>query len=575
MSRKLLFLLLIISGMAKSQCGLEPTGDLKAAKNYLSFGQFTCALDEYLLAYQEKPDNLKINKAIAECYAGIPGTAPKSIKYLEFILNEGKYDEQDLWYLANAYHQNHDFDKAVAIANKYLKEFQPVDQVLKDLERLISNCNNGEQLKKFPIKVKFENLGDEINSEWDEINPVVNEDESEILFTTTRKGTMGGYPYLNGFVSDIYISKAKGTRFSKPRSVGATFNSIDIDELAGVSPDGSYLFLSTDAEGFQIFNLKVSYKGPKARSYPTPKSLDGINTNTTNEHSATINNEGNIIIFSSDRAGGYGGYDLYVSRILPNGAWGEPQNLGPTINTPLNEINPRFKPNERDIYFCSEGHLNMGGFDIFESTSSNDFQQWSEPTNLGYPINTPYDDFSIFYMYNNSIAYKSAYRPDSYGQADIYRLTFLDSTPRYTVVTVELHVNQSDSLKAEALKLKKDTISLVLDSLLEVKEYADTALYQSQVDSVKMLVNKLEVQISSYFPNCFADIEVNNSGSEQLYGKYKSNPIKGGVLMILEPGDYDISITADGYLPINTSLSIQDKNLFVPFSKEHHVMRRR
>ena len=418
-------------------------------------------------------------------------------------------------------------------------------------------------------------MGEDINSEWDEINPIVNEDESEILFTTTRKGTMGGYPYMNGFVSDIFAAKARRGKFRKARSIGASFNSIDIDEIAGTSPDARALFISTDAEGYQVFNLRLSEKGPRSRSFPRPLNLDGINSNTTNEHSATINNKGDVIIFSSDREGGFGGYDLWIVRKLPNDQWSQAQNLGSKINTSGDEINPRFKENEKDILFCSQGHFNMGGFDIFESSSSNNLQDWTEPKNLGYPINTPLDDYSIFFMHKNRVAYKAAYRSDAYGQADLYRLTFLDSTPRFTVVRLKLHTTADDSATVAQLSLKKDSIEITLDSLLSVTEYADTAAHQFAIDSVKQDINELDVHIAGYYPDCFAQVEVTNSKNEQLYGNYKSNPIKGGVLMLLEPGEYDISITAEGYLPINTSMTIEDMSLFVPLQKEDHKMKRR
>ena len=567
--------LLLFAQFSWSQCEIEPTGNLKVAKNYLAFAQFTCALDEFLIAYQEKPTSPKINKGIAACYAGIPGKTPKAIPYLEFLLKKYKYDEEDLWILANAYHQNHDFDKGVMIAERMIKEFKPDEEILKNIDRLISNCKAGEELKKFPIKIEFENLGEEVNSEWDEINPIVSEDESEILFTTTRKGTMGGYPYMNGFVSDIFVAKAKRGKYKRPRSIGGSFNSIDIDEVAGTSPDARALFISTDAEGYQVFNLRLSEKGERSRSFPRPLNLDGINSNSTNEHSATMNNKGDVIIFSSDREGGFGGYDLWIVRKLPTGEWSQAQNLGSTINTEGNEINPRLKENEKDLLFCSEGHFNMGGFDIFESSSQNNFQEWSEPKNLGYPINTPLDDHSIFYMHKGRVAYKAAYRSDSYGQADLYRLTFLDSTPRFTIVRLKLHTHAEDSAQVAVLSLKKDSIELSLDSLLQVTEFSDTLAHQQAIDSVKQVVNELEVYIASFYPDCFAEVEVTNSKTEQLYGNYKSNPIKGGVLMLLEPGQYDISITAEGYLPINTSLSIDDMSLFVPLKKEDHRMKRR
>jgi tetratricopeptide (TPR) repeat protein len=277
------WVLLLNSFIANSQCTQKATGNKKIANNYMTFGQFSCALEEYLVIYQTKPDKVFVNRGLAECYAGIPGLEKNAIKHVKFLVKKKKNSPQDLWILALAYHKNEQFAKAIETANRYITEYKPAETELENVQILISNCENAIELYKFPRKINFENLGKKINTQWDELNPMTSDNEGMLIFTTSRKTVMGGYSFGNAFLPDLFISKLKGTKYSKPRSLGSTFNSIDIDEYAGSSADSKYLFIATDSEGFQIFNLKMSHKGPRGRSFPKPINLIGINNNNSNE----------------------------------------------------------------------------------------------------------------------------------------------------------------------------------------------------------------------------------------------------------------------------------------------------
>ncbi|MFT6716082.1 MAG: hypothetical protein ACJA0Q_000711 [Saprospiraceae bacterium] len=597
------FVFLLNSQIGLSQCMEKPTGNKKIAKNYMTFGQYTCALEELLIIYLEKPDKVFLNRAIAECYAGIPGLEKKGVKYGEFLLDNKKFTPEDLWILTIAYHKNHQFKKSIETANKYIVEFKPVELELEGVQKLIGHCEHALEITKFPTNIKFENLGKKINSKWGDLNPMPTANESQLIFTTSRKTVMGGYSFGNAYLPDLYLSKFKGKKYSKPRSLGAMFNSIDIDMYAGSSDNNRYLFLSTDAEGFQIFNLKMSYLKPKARSWPKPVSVTGINSNTSNEKSATVNNEGNIIIFSSDRVGGHGGYDLWMSRKLPDGNWGEPVNLGPQVNTIENETFAMFNEFQNGIFFASEGHLSMGGYDIFESLFSEDFATWTTPQNLGYPVNTVYDDFSVKFLQKRRLAYKSDYRDDSYGMSDLYRLVFLDSTPQLSILNVNLKTDEATRLSIDSLTALRNISLTNLDSLRtlhaslnpskadsidnEVVIYDedgfdigyDSTLTDSivslQIDSVLDMIVEQNEKIQQTNPNCYAKIMVSNSSTEEEYGTYKSNSFRGGILMILEPGKYDLSVVAKGYYPLNKSLIIYDKNKFKKFINKDYTLRKR
>ena len=134
--------------------------------------------------------------------------------------------------------------------------------------------------------------------------------------------------------------------------------------------------------------------------------------------------DNNTIFFSSDRPGGYGGKDIYFMKKLSNGKWGTPFNLGPIINTPYNEDAPFVHPLNNTLFFSSEGHKNMGGFDIFKSNFSEE-GNFTEPENLGCPINTSDDD--IFFVLNKdgTVGYFSSEREGGFGSQDIYKASFV------------------------------------------------------------------------------------------------------------------------------------------------------
>jgi len=155
---------------------------------------------------------------------------------------------------------------------------------------------------------------------------------------------------------------------------------------------------------------------------PVTKLKKGINTKHWESH-GYITEDGNLMVFASDRPGGFGGLDLYISRLDEDGEWGTPVNLGPEINTPFNEDRPFLINHEMKLYFSSQGHYSMGGYDIFSSEKRSN-GLWSKLANLGYPLNTPDDDLFFCPADNGRAGYISLTKDDGAGKDDIYRIIF-------------------------------------------------------------------------------------------------------------------------------------------------------
>jgi hypothetical protein len=157
----------------------------------------------------------------------------------------------------------------------------------------------------------------------------------------------------------------------------------------------------------------------KDGSWEKPESINNINSKFR-ESSASITEDGTLLIFSSDRPEGFGGTDLYYSRKELDGDWTTPENIGGYINTKFDEDGPFIHPDGNKLYFSSKGHNTMGGFDIFYSEFLEEKNRWTRPRNMGYPVNSPDDDVFFIWSVDGERAYFSSERADTYGNTDIY-----------------------------------------------------------------------------------------------------------------------------------------------------------
>ncbi len=390
------------------------------------------ALKSFLEAYKIDSTNANINYKIGLCYLKSDSERNKAIAYLEkAVLNTTtKYMDMEpseksapvnaYYYYGQALHANYKFDEAIANYEKF-KSFLTIRQVdlLKDVNRQIEISNNAKILVAAPINVIIKNLGDSINSAYPDYSPLVAADEKTLIFTSRRPGSTGGDKTDNGsFYEDIYISyKKNDSSWSSPVSISPSINTVTHEASVGLSADAQTLLIYKDSNGGDIYNSTLN-----GNNWTVPKPMaSGINTSSW-ETSACLSPDGNVLYFVSDRKGGLGGRDIWKCVKLPNGNWSIPVNVGAPINTPYDEESPFIHPSGNVLFFSSQGHQSMGGFDIFFSIKGN--KGWEEPLNIGYPINTTDDD--LYYVTSPDGKrgyYSSSSRPEGYGEKDIYIVT--------------------------------------------------------------------------------------------------------------------------------------------------------
>ncbi|MCX6181270.1 MAG: hypothetical protein NT150_05045 [Bacteroidetes bacterium] len=547
------FLVLSSSAFAQDGGFPPPSGDIALAKQYISYFMYGPALDELKLFYKKKPDDEKANELMAECYLNLNDDKTKAIPHLEFLLKQPKYNPSVLFDLGEVYHATGQLDKALEFFNRYKKEgaLKETDEV----DRRIECVNTAKELMKFPMAVTFTNLGKDINSEYPELTPFVDMNESEIIFTSRKKGTTGNIVSFEGYEPDVFITELKSNdKWSKAKSIGATVNTNLPDEISSLSPEGNYLVYTTSDEiGMQI--IKICYKGPKARGFDKPEIPPApINEPKSNQLAGTVSNDGQVLIFSSDRPGGYGGYDLYVSQKLPNGIWGEPINLGSKINTKYDENFPNFGVDQNVLFFASTGHTNMGGFDIFKTIFSQESHSWKTPTNLGYPINTTDNDYTISFNKTGRNAYLSRNKIGGWGNTDIYQMTINSVEPERSAYAVYL----KPYVKYETEIRKADSLILVYKKSLEGGN-----LNPLLSDSLTKKIETLKTKKEALNPVTGNVITVKDLTRNKEYGEYQPNLKTGRFIMILEPGSYEITVESDKYKVSKTKITVYDKSNFV------------
>jgi hypothetical protein len=473
----------------------------KVAEGLLSDENFNKAVDIYLEILKEDTLNANIKYKIGLCYLFSPTEVKKSIPYLEYAsehislkYRENYYKEKHapidaMFYLGMAYHLNYDLDKAESTLNKLkIKLKQRDKKLLAKIDYELAACETTRELMKTPIDVKIENVGSVINTEYDEHSPLISLDDKIIIFTSKRKGNTGGRQTYDGqYFEDVYIGHFDGDNFVDVEKISSNINTEGHDACAGLSHDGKQLLLfRSSGDGGLFISNKVEDE------WTVPEKLPGHINSIHRETSACFTSDNNTIYFTSDRPGGYGGFDIYKSTRLQNGKWGEVVNLGASINTPYDEESPYVSQTGKHFFFASKGHNTMGGYDIF-ICSLLDGDKWSTPQNVGYPVNTPADQIFETSTFDSKIFYITSKAYDGYGRDDIFRVTLPEDHIANIVKQSVIVAQKSDDVakqdvkptesKAKKAVIKKDKVAdenVVVEKSREEVVVADNSVEPKQ-----------------------------------------------------------------------------------------------
>lgn len=494
-------------------------------------GVYRLAIDEYKKAYSFNPENALLNYKLGRCYL-VDNDKTEAIKYFRKAIGLDERISLDMEYnnvhllLATALHKDYQFDAAVEHYKKHKNNLTPEHLAVEVelIDKYIEECQTAKMMVAHPARVFVDNMGEMVNSAFPDYRPLVQPEENMIIFTSSRENTTGEKRAEDSYYyEDIYATYYEDGRWTVPQN-SYDLNSNNHDATAGISSDGSILYIYKSAGGN---NLYESYLSGDIYNYPD--RMDNKINDGLKQSSASLTFDKTTLYFTSIREDGYGGQDIYVTKKDMKDRWMEPMNLGATINTPYDEEGVFISLDGKSLYFSSKGHKSLGGFDIFRSDYVDG--RWTNPVNLGYPINTPEDDVFFTLAANGQRGYYSSKKRDGYGSHDLYMITFLEASKPLRVHEEEVlfAYNSRDIFPALAPRIEQNTVleGLILD---------ETTLQPVQ-----------------------ATIEITDNSKSELLASFESNSTSGSYLITLKPGiNYGITVSCPEYMFHSENFNIPD-----------------
>lgn len=378
------------------------------------------AMAAYQEAYAINPDNAELNLKMGICLLNGPNpfTALANLKRASEL---DPYLPRIHFLLGYALQLNAKWDEAIAEFQRHgevIRRTPDPDRTYNMVDKHITECNYGKSYMNAPTEAQVTNVGSSINTEGSEYGALL-DGKGSMFFTSRRANSTGGKinKVNNSWFEDIYQSRWHANGWSTPEPVPGALNGPRNDATVSMRADGNSMILYRDEKNGG--DLYVSERSGDSWSAPVP--LPPSVNSSAQESSAWRSGDGHWLYFVSSREGGLGGSDIYRSPWdESSGDWGAAENLGPDINTSYDEEGVFAPGDGSTIYFASQGHTSMGGYDLFKSTCSNG--RWSKPENMGWPINSPGDDQFLVLNGDGTSGYFNSVRQGGMGEDDIYRV---------------------------------------------------------------------------------------------------------------------------------------------------------
>jgi tetratricopeptide (TPR) repeat protein len=447
------------------------------AQSYFLFEEYEEALPILTKLSRANPYNYNLKYLIGRCLLNNPYRTDKAIEYLEEAAQHinpryktESYKEtmaplESLFYLAEAYQKNNMLHKAIEKYNEFLEKINEEEYDKSLVEKSIASCKYALEAMKEPVNFVPKNLGATINSDFEEFNVVVSGDGKTLAFTRKLQ-----------FYDAIMVSyKNQDGSWTAPENIIPQLGVDGNVSTSSLNYAGNTLYLY-NIDGYDG-NMYVSYK--KNDGWGRIQKLnDNVNTRYW-ESNAFETPDGKTLYFASNRPGGYGNLDLYMSYKHEGSDWGPAINLGPDVNSAYNDDAPIVIRDGSVLIFSSNGHNTMGDYDYFYSYREAD-KTWSTPKNMGYPINTTKREIMFSALEDGSVAYLSLYNDHTLGLKDIFRVSIdIPENP----LTAGL-AKKPANLETAANKVGRDTFSVHLNSMIpDNKKGHDSTLVNHETTS--------------------------------------------------------------------------------------------
>ena len=389
-----------------------------------------------------------------------------------------------------------DYQKALVFLEKGIGAVSASNQ--KRYKTRIENCKFALESINKPLTINPLELPKSVNKFQSQYFPVLTADRETLIYTGNQDSD-----------ENLYVASMKDKIWTEPVSISEKINTKENEGTASISADGRILVFTScgGRKGFGSCDLFISYK--QGDNWTSPQNL-GLNINSGEwESQPSLSADGRTLYFVSDRKGSLGKRDIWVSKLDSTNMWEKAINVGIPVNTTEDDLSPFIHANGKTLFFASEGHVGMGGLDLYFTENQQD--KWKIPENLGYPLNTFEDQVALFITADAKKAYYSLERD----QEDKYRRAKI----------VEIEVPESLQAKFKATSFLKGII------------------YDSQT--------KQKIQ---------ADIELISLKKNELVGKISSDAQTGTYTSVLASGgDYAIFVSKKGYFFKSLNFDFSDK----------------
>lgn len=471
------------------------------------------------------------------------------------------------WYLylkGNANAELEQWDKAIDDYEKFMKRYS------KDADRI--GFHHNAAYKKYyaeqALKVRNKkslmpepvNLGKEVNTVSDDMMPQIDPTGNKMYFTSSRKGGMDDLDEDEemDWGEDLYYVEKEGNAWGKPVLLPEPINSYDNDGTSTFSADGQQMiYVKCDADGgigsCDLWTCKLN-----GTEWSKPTNLGDIVNSEEWDSQPSIAADGQSLAFVSTREGSYeGSMDIYIARKNKFGQWGVPQNAGATVNTPFGEKSPYLAPDGKTMYFASEGHPGFGDYDLFVTVLEGG--KWSEPVNLGAPLNSKGEDTYFTISASGEDAYFASDRGGE-GKLDLYAVVIPEELrPKPSVIVKGIVTNAKNNKNIDAWVLVEDINTGEL--IATAKSNSSTGEYLVVLPSGRNYSVSANKEGFFFYSNRF---EVPKTAKyEEIKKDIALEPIEKGARVVLNNIFFETgkaTLTQESYIELGKAVALLNAN---------------
>ncbi len=475
------------------------------AERLMAEQHFLEAINEYKKTLDSDPNYSYAILALGECYAELKNIESAKTYYEKYLGSNPKKTE--VYYaLGKLYRDNMRYKEALPYFETFIAKEKLNEELKSKAAKSILDCNFAKDAMQHPVPFAPEKVGIQINTDYPEYFPSISADEQYFIFSRL----------VDYRQEDIYITHKENGTWAPSKPISELINHPDFNEGAlCISSNGQYIFFSSNKQMENYGSHDIYFSMLKGNTWSKPFNAGPkINTRYWDSH-PSLTADGRTLYFLSTRPGGYGAEDIWYTTLDSTDHWMEAKNLGPTINTPLQEFTPFIYADGNTLFFSSDGHAGMGGLDILYSIKDSS-GNWSEPKNLGYPLNTPGRESGFVLSANGKTAFYASEEKGKPSNIDIY--------------TFELY----KEAQPKPVAYLKGIIT----------------------DSKTGKIVKARVEL--------IDLETGTSA-----GTVQNNSISGEYLICLPPNkNYALNISSDGYLFYSENFEFRLKSGIEPMQKD-------